>query len=262
MKLPDSFSFNQANLQDFVDCKYRFYLRYIMKLEWPAIESEPVQEQQTRMELGYRYHQLIQQYFSGIEASVLSAGIPDTNLKVWWENFQDLHISELPGKKYAEKLISVPFIGFRFSAKYDLLLVNELQKATIYDWKTSLYQPRRKTLLDRIQSKVYPFILATTSFPPDNIEMVYWFPAFPDSPVSFKYSSSQFAVDQENLKNLVVEVSTLDQKQFVKTGDERLCKYCRYRSLCDRGETAGELSGYDDPGDWTENPFLIDFDLL
>ncbi len=40
MALPSDFQFSQSSLQDYVDCPWRFYLRYIRQLAWPAIVAE------------------------------------------------------------------------------------------------------------------------------------------------------------------------------------------------------------------------------
>ena len=70
MLLPDNFTFSQNNLQDYVDCKRRFLLRHVQKLEWPAIESEPVLEQEQLMLLGQQFHLMVQQKLSGIPEEI------------------------------------------------------------------------------------------------------------------------------------------------------------------------------------------------
>ncbi|HZU87116.1 MAG TPA: PD-(D/E)XK nuclease family protein, partial [Anaerolineaceae bacterium] len=65
MPLPVSFHFSQNNLQDYVDCARRFELRHLLRLEWPALQSEPVLERERLMILGQRFHQMVQQHLSG-----------------------------------------------------------------------------------------------------------------------------------------------------------------------------------------------------
>ena len=101
MKLPDHFSFSQYNLQDYVDCKFRFLLKHIHQLAWPAIESEPLLLQEARMELGQQFHRLIQQYFIGVEPGVLSNSIQTSELADWWQAFLSLKINEQPGTTHA-----------------------------------------------------------------------------------------------------------------------------------------------------------------
>ena len=62
MRLIENFQFSQANLQDFVDCRRRFQLRYLQHIAWPAIESEPVLENERFLQQGARFHRMIQQH--------------------------------------------------------------------------------------------------------------------------------------------------------------------------------------------------------
>ncbi len=93
MLLPEHFTFTQQNLQDYLDCPYRFYLKEIRKLEWPAIESEPVREQEALMQLGTRFHLMCQQYFSGVPLSVLEKHTNEPLLAEWWQNFLSLNLN-------------------------------------------------------------------------------------------------------------------------------------------------------------------------
>jgi hypothetical protein len=46
--LPLDFQFSQGSLQDYVDCRRRFQLRYLDQLAWPAVEAEPLLEHEQR----------------------------------------------------------------------------------------------------------------------------------------------------------------------------------------------------------------------
>ncbi|MRR29567.1 PD-(D/E)XK nuclease family protein [bacterium] len=264
MLLPDSFTFTQQNLQDYKDCAYRFYLREILRLDWPAIESEPIREQEALMQLGSSFHLLCQQYFSGIPAEVLTAQISQPELAEWWQNFLKLGLHPAASEFSVEKLNSIPFEGFRLAAKVDLLRKLD-GKLIIYDWKTSQHQPKRQSLLARMQSKVYPFVItqlpANKNLPPESIEMIYWYPAFQQSPVKFTYSSTQKDADQTELELLVAEITAKDKEAFRKTENLKSCSFCRYRSLCDRGKEAG-LSDMEDDLPDSDDAFNFDFDAI
>jgi hypothetical protein len=268
MKIPDQFVFSQNNLQDFFDCEYRFLLRHIQHLEWPAIESEPQLLQEEKIETGYQFHRLIQQYFSGIEPEVLTSSIQNSVLQNWWNSFLGMELHKFPGIKLAEKSITVPFNNFRLTAKYDLLVLQE-KGIMIFDWKTSTIQPSRRYVLTRMQSRVYPALLVLQRDLPSpiffntysDIEMSYWYPEFADSPVSFCYSESQFLEDTAMLNGLIDKIQTKPEADFKKTEDQKKCKFCRYRSLCDRGISAG-TAGDDSDDLLVEDPFAIDFDAL
>ena len=61
-RLPVDFQFSQGSLGDFVDCRRRFQLRYMWRLSWPAVQSEPYSEHERVMRRGVLFHQLVQQY--------------------------------------------------------------------------------------------------------------------------------------------------------------------------------------------------------
>ena len=71
MTLPVDFHFSQASLQDYVECRRRFQLRYLVKLAWPAVEAEPVLENERQIQIGGQFHRLIQQYLVGIDVEHL-----------------------------------------------------------------------------------------------------------------------------------------------------------------------------------------------
>ncbi len=60
--LPDDFQFSQASLNDFAQCRRRFQLRYLQKVNWPALETEPALENEQRMQRGARFHRMVRQH--------------------------------------------------------------------------------------------------------------------------------------------------------------------------------------------------------
>lgn len=268
MLLPEPFSFSQNNLQDYVDCQRRFYLRHIQKLEWPAIESEPVLEQERLMELGRQFHLMVQQKFSGVPEEIIAQSSHDKELLAWWAEFTRLAPYDINGEKYCEAFYSIPFAGHRLVAKMDLLIVPEDGNAILYDWKTSQHAPKRATLQKRMQTRVYRFLLArlaktTKTFKniqADQIKMIYWYPNPTIPPFEFPYSEEQYSEDEQVLTQLIEEITALPQEAFVKTSDERKCRFCRYRSLCERGTLAGNLNEAEE--DDAEGLFDLDFDQL
>lgn len=266
MILPTNFTYSQQNLQDYLDCRYRFLLKYLKGVEWPAVESEPVLLQEARMELGQSFHRLVQQYFSGIDPSILSDSIQSTELAEWWHAFLDLDLLCLPGEKTAEKTISIPFLDYRLLAKYDLLIKNGEGTYTIFDWKTSTSLPSRHVLAKRLQTIIYPLVLQKSIIHvegqlPVTIEMIYWYPAQPSETIRFQFSSEQQYQGEVLLTRMTEEIIQNDEDWFLRTADQKKCYYCRYRSLCDRGIGAGTL----DPGTenfFDENVFDLDFDSI
>ena len=70
--LPSGFAFSQSSLQDYSDCPRRFQLRYIEQLQWPAVETEPVLENERRQQEGQLFHRMVQQHLIGLPAEKLS----------------------------------------------------------------------------------------------------------------------------------------------------------------------------------------------
>jgi hypothetical protein len=263
---PADFRFSQRSLQDFVDCKHRFLLRYMKHLAWPAIVTEPAVEHERRVYLGARLHQLIQQHRIGVPETRLRASIRDPELMRWWEHYLHDSPSDLPEVQHTEIVLSAPLAGYRVMAKYDLLALDPGRKAVIVDWKTASRPPRYEHIAVRLQTKVYPYVLAQSGralnegipIQPAQIEMIYWFSNQPQSPVHFQYDEDQYDMDESYLISLVGQIVDLAESDFLRTSDERLCRYCVYRSLCERGERAGDLDVW---GDDDETEDDLDFDL-
>lgn len=274
MNLTRGFQFSQKSLQDFVDCRRRFLLRYIHGISWPALPSEPANESELRLMRGAQFHHYLHQHSTGIPYELLSELIKDETLIQWWRAYLQHAwpmIEEL-GDKYRDSEInlSAPLMGYRLIAKLDLLLVSSAGKVTIVDWKTTSQRPKRRWLQERMQTKVYPYLVARSwdkFFPGEevhreNIEMIYWFPAFPDQLVRFSYSSEKYNEDEEFLSGIFKEITRLEEAEFFKTNIEARCGFCVYRSLCDRGVGAGEFGELEDDWDGDMEDYVLDFDQI
>ena len=255
MSLPAQFKFSQASLQDYHDCRRRFELRYLERLPWPAIETEPVLENERYLQKGAAFHHLVHQHQIGLPANALSAQIKDEELSDWWQRYLDSRtgVTAMPGgspvRSYPEQLLAAPLAGHILLAKFDLLLVQPGEHLRIVDWKTSRYRPKRSWLADRQQTRVYRFLAAAAAQHlnggqppnPDAVEMVYWFTQTPLQPEIFTYSQEQYQADRESLSRKIAEIAASQPGSFPLTTDEKRCRFCVYRSLCDRGVSAGGL---------------------
>jgi len=250
MTLPTNFQFSQASLSDYADCPRRFQLRYVLEQEWPAVESEPLIERERLADLGRRFHRLVQQHAYGLPVEQLTrAAGADSDLARWWGNYLGLEIGNwrlsadgdsLPLDRRAEVALSVPFGAHRLVAKYDLLATGD-GRAVIVDWKTERRRPDRPSLLRRLQTRVYRYVLAKSepSLLPESIVMAYWFAEYPSEPEILAYDSTQFADDEIYLYRLLSEIESRSEVVWPLTSDERKCRFCTYRSLCERGVVAG-----------------------
>ena len=269
--LPDDFVFSQHSLQDFVDCPYHFYLRYILGLAWPAVMAEPILEQERRIRLGMMFHRMAHQHFLGIPSERLTAMAADEKLRLWWQNFLESKPGDTPGNKFPEITVSARLDGWGLTAKYDLLAISPDGAATIYDWKTSEGLPKRTWLKNRLQTRVYRYLLLQNAgrfdprgvLDPDQIEMVYWYSNFPNQPIHFPYSAEEAEDDLVYLNTLITKIVGMGEDEFIKTDHDKRCKYCRHRSYCDRGEEAGTFDELPEFIDVEEDYDLdLDFDQI
>ncbi len=267
MKKPRNFSFSQMKLQDYCDCERRFELKYLQQQAWPALRSEPVILIEKQMQQGQQFHLLAQQLFSGIPENAIEAQIGDVILLEWWHNFLSFARPLLKNKHYPEFKISAQIGNFPFIAIYDLLVIAGENKFTIFDWKTSQHKPSASQLSESIQTRLYPLLLVQSGkiinhgakIRPESIEMVYWFSNHPEQPEAFTYSENQYEVDLDLITALVTEISQKNENEFTKTEYIRRCKFCQYRSFCERGEQAGLLE-FESEEPWEEE--IQDLDVI
>lgn len=251
MPLPDTFQFSQATLQDYVDCPRRFQLRYVLMQPWPDLITDRPGELEQHMERGAQFHHLAHQHALGIKVERLTESIQDPVLAGWWQTFLLQPVPDLPEEvRRAELVVSAPLGTHRLVAKFDLLAVEPGQRVVIVDWKTSLKRPRRAVLARRLQTLVYRYLAveAGAAFNagqrplPGRVEMVYWLAAFDGAVERFPYDSAQHAATRAYLTDLVAEIVARPEATWSLTTDERQCRFCTYRSLCERDVRPGLLA--------------------
>jgi CRISPR/Cas system-associated exonuclease Cas4 (RecB family) len=268
MTLPDRFQFSQGSLQNYADCPRRFQLRYLLRLNWPAVEAEPALESERHTQLGAAFHRLVHRHLLGIDPQRLSRAVQDADLRRWWHNYLEHGPQELPSSRHPEVILSAPLEGYRVVARYDLVAVDAGRRAAIVDWKTSRKRPKHQDLAGRLQTRVYPYLLVRAgvylnggqSFAPEQIEMIYWFADYPDDPARFVYDAAQYEADEAYLTTLVHEIERAEE--FPLTTQERHCKYCSYRSLCRRGVEAGPLDRVEDELSLDDLGVVLNFEQI
>jgi CRISPR/Cas system-associated exonuclease Cas4 (RecB family) len=279
MALPSDFQFSQGSLQDYVDCPRRFQLRYVLQLDWPAQEVEPALENERHMRQGAAFHRLIHRHVLGIPAEDLSRTVQEPDLRRWWHNYLEHGPEGLPETRFPEIVLSAPMGEHRLMAKYDLVAVDAGRRAIVMDWKTSRKRTKRKYLAERLQTKVYPYLLVRAGahlnggqpLAPEQVKMIYWFADYPDDPAHFSYDKAQYEADRAYLTSLVEEITGLalslsnglGDVDFPLTTQEQRCKFCPYRSLCQRGVKAGSLDEIEDEADAGDAfDVVLDFDQI
>lgn len=255
MEIPEGFQYSSSSLQDFEDCRFRFWLRYLRQVDWPAVQSEPAMEAERRMQSGARFHQMAQAFFAGVPGDKLASLLQEPEQRQWWANFLEHLPASLPPASehsdwFTEVQLSAPLKGRRLLAKMDFICRCPDGKWVIFDWKTNLKLPSRAWLQKSLQTRLYPYLLVRASaalnqhqpITADSVSMTYWFPAFPGQPETFEYSSARYELDQAYLSEVIAIIERLDESEFVKTGSLESCRFCVYRSFCDRGTVAGEAT--------------------
>jgi hypothetical protein len=228
-----------------------------MRTKWPALVVDDAITFEAHMEAGARFHRLIQQYLLGIPQEHLDAlaeADPAPNFMIWWENFLNYAATWDKTQRFVEIILVAPILNYRLLAKYDLVRFNpSTEKLVILDWKTSQKLPKREWLLEKIQTRFYRYVL-TQAFPslmhidsikPEKVTMKYWFAEFPSNSVDLPYDQKTFENDRAVLTGLIEEILRTPEDQFLKTRDEKKCRFCVYRSHCDRGMQAGDLMDYE-----------------
>ncbi len=264
LKLPSTFAFSQSSLQSYVNCPRRFWLAYVEQLAWPALEASPYDEQEQQLRLGWQFHQLVERAEACMPTDLLADGL-DYPLDEWFESYLRHRPDDLPTEVVeVERVLSAPLgVGagrYRLAARYDLIAVGGEgadRRAVVLDWKTNRRVINRPTLEQRMQTRVYPYVLVEASaglpwgpLTPEQVEMRYWFTAAPADAVSFGYSSGLHEANRARFEQLLGEILSGEREaDFPKVADtdenrKRFCGYCIYRSRCDRGVEAGELEEY------------------
>jgi CRISPR/Cas system-associated exonuclease Cas4 (RecB family) len=254
MSLPEDFVFSQSALQDYEDCRRRFELRYLLDVRWPALETASALEHEERMLKGQEFHHMVHQHSLGVPAETLEATVDDDELRAWWRRYLGWQGQNLPADRYPELTLTAPLAGATLMAKYDVVAKLADGQFLIVDWKTGRAQ-RRAALERRMQTLVYPCVLSKAGdwlnggdpIAPERIRFVYWFAESGDT-VEFALDAVKLKQYEDRLASMISDIAA--SFEFPKTEDERHCRFCVYRSLCERGERAGDLEEMDeDEGD-------------
>ena len=239
----EHFVFSASNLQTFKTCRFKFSLRYIKKIPWPAQITLDSLEFEADREVGIRFHRLIHQYFLGFDISRLENHAmhdPDPRMINWFHIFMKSPYAMLSGELYPEKEMRCTLKDINLIAKYDLLQF-ENGYYTLYDWKTSKIPPSPKTLISSVQSQLYPLVLSKIYELDKPARFVYWEIAQPNRAIVFNIAIEELTQYENNLLGLCKQIKTLEMDEFEKTDIIKRCAFCEYRSYCGRGVQAAPL---------------------
>jgi len=278
-EIPENFQFSQGSLQAYSNCPRLFQLRYVQRLSWPAPKVESAMENEHYMHLGSVFHRLVQQYYIGIPTERLSQiALQETILSQWWKSFLK-NAPNLSGyTQHKELSLSTNIGGHRLIGKFDLIAISikeendTKKKVVIYDWKTSRNNqpPKPQWLEKKLQTRAYPYLVVNAGahlndgikICPDQIEMIYWFSSSPKKPIKFTYSQDKFESDDGFITNLISEIKSMGNEEAPKTENLKQCQFCVYRSLCNRGVSAGSYDDLEVNFDEDEEIIKMDFEQI
>ncbi len=240
--------FSQASLSAWLKCPLKFKYRYIDGLYWPLPSGKALQN----LETGRKFHLLAQAHFSGRTPQLPPKEDPE--LGSWLKQLQKwLPMEE--GREYlSEYELRVQNDDLRLLAKYDLIVCGG-DEVVVYDWKTNV-KPPAKHLLSSPQTRLYLYLLCSVpqqvAVKQHQAVMKYWNPRHPDQPLTIQYSEKQWQEDGKWLRELIDNIRS--GTVFPATTDEKQCRYCEYRPVCQgRGlEDESELDLDLDSVDWDE----------
>ncbi len=270
MSIDPDFIFSANSLKDYEDCPRRFELKYLLKRDWPAEESEPVLGWEHELQLGTFFHQLVYQYLSGLPEEALIASINDSDVENWFRNFLAFYSQQAFSQTFPEFRVRVPLGSYQAVAVYDLLALTPDKRLVILDWKTSRKVPRREWISAHLQTILYPYtalesagnFLPELTLAPESIQMIYVYVRHSvDNTLTFSYDAAHHTHNRTHLEQLVSEIAALELGEFPLTEEKRRCKFCVYRSLCERGQNAGKLSDMEEMEEMEAEPEL-DLDAL
>lgn len=241
--------FTQSRLQDYLDCPYRYWLRYVKRVESPSVQAEPVREFELAIDRGTTFHRLVQQYMLGVPASAIERHIQDDRVREWWFQFLREGLDRLPARRLPEITLVARLGETPIAAKLDLLTF-EPGRVVIVDWKTSR-RPTMSNLESRLQTKLYLWVVSQavggvvgSSVAPEDIQMRYWFAGEASPWIEISYSQDAMRSDERELKGIIQRIE--HDTEFSRTDDLNICKVCVYRSISRPEQPAAEVLDVED----------------
>lgn len=255
-------SLSASSLKDFVICQRRFQLRYLVDLPWPVVRSEPLRTHELHIRRGQQFHRMMERFYSGVDPSAIGKAIDDQLVKQWWNTFLEHEILRIKStdRILTECKVQCRLDAFTVTAILDVLVIDpSANRITIIDWKTTHHEPKVIDYASAIQTRVYLYIIAEIAqqlLPGfDNLkqlEMIYWFPVYPERKITLTYSLD---LHTQNRALLTAKAHTIQQQISIstdtdwrKTPELKHCRYCDYRTLCKREHSTdvGEASATTD----------------
>ena len=259
------FRFSQSSLSAYAQCRRRFWLRYVRRIQWPAPLSQEMDLWERAVERGALFHHWMHQDGIGVDVDAWAQEHEDELLVRWWRNWRQTPAPQPAGQVLSEVQLSVPLLSHRLLAQFDRIVVAEGGGIWIGDWKTGQCIPAVRDLADSWQTWVYRYVALEASavlsgergVRPEDIVLVYWHANAPAALEPISYSAPQHDEARSKIERAIAEIEGLPRQEdaFPMTENRRECRRCRYASLCQRAEGKSEvLDVEDEERAWSEVP--------
>jgi len=233
------FFFSQHAINIFHQCPLRFKKRYIDGLFWKnALSGE------NQMELGMHFHLLAERYFSRVPLHMEFFEEYGT-LNEWMDALIKSMEQKKAARYYPEYQIKIREEGLMLQAKYDLIVIDDRKRLTIYDWKTEEKPLSRRRMMDAVQTRVYRYVLVKGGERlvgqrplPEDVTMIYWQPSRPQNPLVLPYDKLQYQEDEKFLKATIHKIKSFDYDSYDRALSRQYCSKCEYNYFCNDDRVA------------------------
>jgi CRISPR/Cas system-associated exonuclease Cas4 (RecB family) len=199
------------------------------------------------MQLGQKFHLLMQQRELGLAVEQLAADPQTSSLQKWLTLFNQSPPAMIAGDRHSEHrrtlgmyIDAVTAQGQPYQQMYTLTVVYDLLifgagVAQIVDWKTHQKPIKAATLKESWQTRLYLYVLAETAgYTPEQITMTYWF-ANRSTTITLGYDIAQHERTQADLLRLLREINQARQTHnFAQIEPGNTCEKCDFAYRCDR----------------------------
>lgn len=226
----------QTQINAFEHCRRLYYLKYVSRLVWPVEAASPGSVRE-----GDDFHLLARQLILGFPRESLILPADEPELEAWLDTFIREQPMGKPDRLFAEKEVSLTYADVLWLGKFDALAITG-DRLTIFDWKTGSLPPDRLHYARSPQTRLYRFLARSCAprllgaglhaVPAEAIEMIYWFPQFPEGTLRLPYSEEEYGQDMTWLRTLALEMLKTEETDYPRTEKQRRCERCGYRSYC------------------------------
>lgn len=235
------FELSASRLGTALNCRRQYYYQYVNRLDWPESFDDDFQLVEEFTRLGRDFHLAIQRVLQGIltidEAIRLNTG----DVGVWLTRWKRMVVLPKNGEIFSELALSSLHGDFLWRGTLDLL-VRDGDRIHIYDWKTSRHQTNRAKLESMPQTRLYRALFVENAAAlfgmdrscVDQIKMTYWYTNFPEQPITISYSERAYQADVAWISEIAETLRSEAKEDYPLTLQLQKCKYCRYRTHCNR----------------------------